>query len=278
MDFRHRLEQELNSVHGATQRNHPIQVAGRQLFKEAMLKKLEKKPWIAAHPLCQDNVDFVSDDINRITETGIETVDGKHREFDIIVCATGYDTTYRPPFPVVGRGGVNLQEKWSDHPTTYLSMAVDGFPNWFYSLGPNSAVGSGSLLVLMEREIDYIVKVISKIQRERLKSVEVKREAVEDFDEYLEAYFPQTVYSEKCRSWYKMGKEQGRVAALYPGSTLHALKAFENPRWEDFNYERLDNQKNRFHWLGNGWTVNERDNIGNRAWYLDDIDYPPVPK
>jgi len=38
----------------------------------------------------------------------------------------------------------------------------------------------------MEREIDYITKVISKLQRERIKSVEVKKEAVDDFDEYLE--------------------------------------------------------------------------------------------
>lgn len=27
----------------------------------------------------------------------------------------------------------------------------------------------------------------------------------------------QSVYSEKCRSWYKMGKEEGRVVALWPG-------------------------------------------------------------
>ncbi|KIJ44722.1 hypothetical protein M422DRAFT_207723 [Sphaerobolus stellatus SS14] len=298
-DFRHRLEDELNAVHGATQRGHPIQAAAVQIFKEAMIKKLEKKPWIAEHlvptfpvacrrltpgpgyleALCADNVDFVPKHIKRITETGIETVDGQHLDFDIIVCATGYDTTFRPRHPVIGTGGVNLQDKWKDHPVTYLTMAVDGFPNWFYSLGPNSAVGSGSLLVLMEREIEYIIKIIGKAQKERLKSIEVKKEAVDDFDEYLDTYFQQTVYSQKCRSWYKMGKEEGRVAGLWPGSTLHALLAFKNPRWEDFNYEPLETKKNRFYWLGNGWTVAERDGlVGERAWYLNEIDYPPVPK
>lgn len=39
--------------------------------------------------LTSDNVDFVSTGIKRITETGIETVDGKHREYDTIVSATG---------------------------------------------------------------------------------------------------------------------------------------------------------------------------------------------
>jgi hypothetical protein len=47
-------------------------------------------------------------------------------------------------------------------------------------------VGSGSLLVLLERQIDYATAAILKLQRERLKSIEVKKEAVEDYDEYLE--------------------------------------------------------------------------------------------
>lgn len=54
------------------------------------------------------------------------------------------------------------------------------------SLGPNSAVGAGSLLIIIEREIDYIVSVAEKLQKERLKSIDEKKEAVEDFDEYLE--------------------------------------------------------------------------------------------
>lgn len=39
------------------------------------------------------------------------------------------------------------------------------------------------------------MKVVLKAQRERLKSVEIKKEAVDDFDEYLDAYFPQVRHS-----------------------------------------------------------------------------------
>lgn len=39
-------------------------------------------------------VEFVPEDIKRVTPTGIETVDGKNREFDIIVCATGMFDQY----------------------------------------------------------------------------------------------------------------------------------------------------------------------------------------
>lgn len=86
---------------------------------------------------------------------------------------------------MLGRGGVDLSAKHTPHPRTYLSIAVDGFPNWFQALGPNSAVGAGSLLILIERQVDYAVAATLKMQRERLKSIEVKSEAVDDFDQYI---------------------------------------------------------------------------------------------
>ena len=50
----------------------------------------------------------------------------------------------------------------------------------------------------------------------------------------------QTVYTEKCRSWYKLNnQEQGPVVGLWPGSCLHALRALAHPRWEDFEYVYL---------------------------------------
>ena len=76
------------------------------------------------------------------------------------------------------------------YPKTYLSIANRGFPNWFETMGPNAAIGSGSLLVMMEYEVDYAIRVVKKLQKERLKSIEVKQEAVDDFDEYITAYFP----------------------------------------------------------------------------------------
>lgn len=50
--------------------------------------------------LVEDNVDFRPVDIKRITATGIEGADGEHREYDSIVCATGFDSTYRPRVPI----------------------------------------------------------------------------------------------------------------------------------------------------------------------------------
>jgi hypothetical protein len=44
--------------------------------------------------------------------------------------------------------------------------------------------------VIIERQIDYAVKMVRKMQKERIKSMEPTPEAVKDFDVYLEAYFP----------------------------------------------------------------------------------------
>ena len=66
-----------------------------------------------------------------------------------------------------------------------------------------------------------------------------------------------------------MGTKDGRVAGLWPGSCLHALHAFEEPRWEDYDFEPLDEGvKNRFYYFGNGWTEAERVPGGDRAPYL----------
>ena len=99
---------------------------------------------------------------------------------------TGYDTTYRYPFSIIGRNGLDLRDKWSPHPKTYLAVCANGFPNWFFALGPNAGLGSGSLLILIEHQVEYAVAATLKLQRERLKSIEVKEEAANDFDEYIE--------------------------------------------------------------------------------------------
>ncbi|KAF5345166.1 hypothetical protein D9758_009660 [Tetrapyrgos nigripes] len=148
---------------------------------------------------------------------------------------------------------------WPGDSRKDLGMCSDSLPNWFNLLGTNAATATGSLLIIMEHQVDYVVKAVSKLQRERLKSME-------------------TVLVGKCQSWYKMGKEDGRVAALWPGSPLHALKTLANPRWEDFDYEPLDEGvKNRFCWLGDGTTIADEIPGSDNAWYLDPevIDIPP---
>ncbi|KAI0644767.1 FAD/NAD-P-binding domain-containing protein [Trametes meyenii] len=295
--FRLTLETGFNSLHSWTMPGTPLQLRFQAECRRHMQEKLAKKPWIAEklipdfpvacrrltpgpgylEALCEDNVDFVSSPIKRVTERGIETEDGKHQDLDVIVCATGYDTSFQLPFKILGRHGIDINERWKPHPVSYLSVTVDGFPNMFMALGPNSNIASGMLIPLLEAQVMYAVQATAKIQRERLKSMEVKSRALRDFDQYLETYFSKTVFNAKCRSWYKMGKEDGRVVGLWPGSPLHGIRALTYPRWEDYDYELEDTIENGLYWLGDGQTYNEKTLTGDRAWYLHEpyLDIPP---
>ncbi|KAI1782736.1 FAD/NAD(P)-binding domain-containing protein [Ganoderma leucocontextum] len=263
---RHTLENSMN-------RESTMQAEFQKMFRKLMEEKLAARPHIAAKLIPGFPVDFVSSPIKTFTATGIETEDGQRKDLDLVFCATSYDTSWQLPFKIVGCNGVDLNEKWKPFPTSYLSVCVDGFPNRFMSLGPNSVIGAGVLLPILEFAVAYAVQATVKMQRERLKSMEVKLRAVQDFDKYIETlfnrakYFPQSVYSAKCRSWYKLGKEEGRIIGLWPGSNLHAIKALQYPRWEDYDYERTDPEENSLYWLGDGQTVwNEKNaDTGDRV-------------
>ena len=127
-------------------------------------------------------------EIARITPTGtVELRNGQSHELDVLICATGFDTSFQYPFRVLGRDGRALSERWatSTGAEAYMSLAVDGFPNLFISGGPHSAVTSGSLLNMAEHVVGYAVEAVRKMQRERLRSMEVRREAMEDWGSHV---------------------------------------------------------------------------------------------
>ncbi|EED15420.1 flavin-binding monooxygenase, putative [Talaromyces stipitatus ATCC 10500] len=291
--FRKDIEHDLQNGFWVTIKDTPEQLAGSEFFKENMKRRLTKKPELLdqivpdfppgcrrltpgpgyLEALTDEKVEVIKTEISSVDATGIRTADGVHREVDVIVCATGFDTSYLPRFPMTGRNGLSLAEKWKEIPETYISLATNEFPNYFICLGPNAALGHGSLTLLIEKEIDYITQCVAKIQRDNIRSMAPRKEAVERFTKHCEQHFSKTVFSTKCRSWYKGGKEDGRVIAVWPGSSLHALKTFSNPRWEDFEYEYINDNPNG--WIGDGWTTAEKLRDFN-VDYLDDnqIDFP----
>jgi hypothetical protein len=117
-----------------------------------------------------------------------------------------------------------------------------------------------------------MLKWIDRWQTENMRSFSPKKEAVDDFVEHINAYMPRTVWTENCRSWYKNGSEDGRVTALWPGSSLHYMEAMEFPRYDDFVVTYTGN---RFSWMGNGYSQTEMDPNADWAYYIRDIDDSP---
>ncbi|RFU28489.1 hypothetical protein B7463_g7837, partial [Scytalidium lignicola] len=160
--------------------------------------------------LIQDNVDARWDDIGVFTEKEIRTKSGEELEFDIIVCATGFDTTFRPRFPIVGRNGVDLAKRWTDDlPLAYFGITIPDFPNYFSFIGPGSPISNGSLVVGIQAMGIYIYKCIDKIQTECIRSMAVTHEATMDYNEHIQRFLQRTVWVADCRSWYKRGTADG---------------------------------------------------------------------
>jgi cation diffusion facilitator CzcD-associated flavoprotein CzcO len=273
-------------------------------FNADMKKRLEKKKEIAEHlipefpPLCkrltpgpgylealvEDNVAVIPTRISHVDATGITTTDGVHRAVDSIICATGFDTSYRGRFPIYGRGGVNLRERYNKRQETYLSLAVDDFPNFFQSLGPNAGLGNGSLLVVIEAVCLYVAQILEKMAKGNVKTIEPKQKAVQNFTNYCDAFFKRTVFSAECGSWYKSAppnateeeRKQGRVTALWPGSSIHAARTLEKVRFEDFEMTTVDD--NEFGWIGDGWSAAERANDAEGlSWYINNTTFTHHP-
>lgn len=223
--------------------------------------------------LTQDNVELIKTGIASINEKGVRLTDGRQIDVDVLVCATGFNTTAVPPFQVTGMNEETLAQRLTPVPETYLTIMVDNFPNYFMMFGPNAGIGAGPLTALLEAQGDYIVKCIRKLQKEDYAWMMPQQDRVKDFSEYVGEYFKRTVYMDDCRSWYKTPTGD-RISALWPGSILHAMEAWRSPRWEDFDYKPMDS--NRLRWLGNGWSVCLNQGGGDPSFYLnpDVVDVP----
>lgn len=75
--------------------------------------------------------------------------------------------------PIIGRGGITLEEIWTPYPEAYLSVAVPRMPNLFLLFGPNGGPGAGSFIAMLEHIVEYVIKCVAKMQREYISSMEV---------------------------------------------------------------------------------------------------------
>lgn len=86
--------------------------------------------------LTASNVSVITSPIRSLVAPGIELEDGEVMECDAIICATGFNTSFIPRFPILGQDGMNLQDLWSEKlggPAAYMSCMVEGMPNYFSS-------------------------------------------------------------------------------------------------------------------------------------------------
>lgn len=179
------------------------------------------------------HVELVTDPITEITEGGVVTADGRTRAVDTIILATGFATTkFLAALDVAGRDGVDIDDAWSDGAQAYLGITTTGFPNLFMLYGPNT--NNGSIIYMIECQVDYIMKMLEAMDAKQLRWVDVKRDVMDEYNDALQHELDDVeVWHAGCNGYYRV--ESGRIVTQWPGSmseyrarTEHAdLSVFE---------------------------------------------------
>jgi cation diffusion facilitator CzcD-associated flavoprotein CzcO len=183
--------------------------------------------------LTRDHVELVTDPIERITPRGVLTRDGREREADVLVCATGFDTTHLlSSLEVRGLGGT-LAQAWADGPRAWRGMVVPGFPNLLLMLGPNTGTGHTSTLLYIEPQARYALACLQHLRRTGGLWMDLRPGVMEDEDAALQARLAGSVWSQ-CRSWYRA--DNGRIVALWPGFTDEYVRGIAQPDFSRYAF------------------------------------------
>jgi cation diffusion facilitator CzcD-associated flavoprotein CzcO len=169
--------------------------------------------------LTQDNVEVVTDAIERVTAHGVVTADGTEHEVDTIIFGTGFEVSGNlTRVKIVGRDGVELNDRWKARGKgAHLGITVTGFPNLFLLLGPNTGLGHSSVVFMAESQIRYVVQALDLLDARQSSYLDVRDDTETDFLERIQTRLSGTVWESGCTSWYM--DENGRNFTIWPHFT-----------------------------------------------------------
>lgn len=184
----------------------------------------------------RDNVHVVDirdrEPLVEITETGVRTTQG-HYEFDIVVLATGFRayTGALEAFPIRGKSGQSLREKWTKTSNSIMGVCVADFPNLFTITGPQAPFAN--LPTSIQQNAMYIADCIKKMESEGYDVFEPKLEAEEEWSAHVADIHRQTMMNvgDEVNSWMMGANIQGhsaRVLIYFGGANVYYDKLQES--------------------------------------------------
>jgi cation diffusion facilitator CzcD-associated flavoprotein CzcO len=169
--------------------------------------------------LQRENVALITSPIERVENDGIRTRDGRHVPADVIILATGFQTTtFLAPMRIEGIDGRVLEDVWRQGADAYLGLAVAGFPNFFMLYGPNTNLGHNSIVFMLECQVGYVVQCVQALAARNLRWLDVRPEVVRAYNAELQHTLRRTVWARTDHSWYK--RADGRITNNWSGTTL----------------------------------------------------------
>ena len=171
-------------------------------------------------------VDLRQTPIVRVDATGIETTEG-HRDYDIIVYATGFDfgTGALTRMGIKGREGLDLSTDWEDGPSDFGGFSAHRLPNFFFPGGPHGA-GGGNYPRYSQDQIDWITETLVHARDHGYDVFEPTQAQQDVWMTMIETLAPQSIFSAEHSHYYGANVEgKVRKFLLNPGgrNKLHEI-------------------------------------------------------
>ncbi len=169
--------------------------------------------------LNRENVKVITGGIDHLEENAVATTDGRTIPVDVLIYATGFESTaFLAPMAIRGRGGRLLQDEWKGGARAYLGISVAGFPNLFLMYGPNTNLGHNSIIFMIECQTTYILDCLKRLDAGGISATDLRREVMDEFDASQQKELQQRVWAFTGKSWYKT--DDGRITNNWSGSTI----------------------------------------------------------
>ena len=192
----------------------------------------------------KENAHLITDGIERITENGIQTKDGKHHDLDVLVLSTGFNAfNFMRPMNLTGRNNLHIDTAWQHKIKAYRSMMLPDYPNFFLMLGPNTPIGNFSVIAMSEVQGDYVIKMINKWREKQFDEFEAKPKAIAEFNAYVKEGLKGTSWVGGCQSWYL---DPDGDPILWPYTWARWVDEMKEPQMEHINtqsFEQLQTAK-----------------------------------
>lgn len=183
----------------------------------------------------RNNVELVTDGISQFTENALVTDSGREIGADLVVLATGFQTTRLfGDMKITGPGGLTMEQAWKDEIRAHRSVAVQGFPNFFLMYGPNSNLGHSSIIIMIEAQATYLARLLNNAAQMNARTVLPKPDAEAAWNEAIQAALKKTVWASGCRSWYKDSK--GHIFSLWPHSTTRFIREMRKAPLDEYEF------------------------------------------
>ena len=185
------------------------------------------------------HVDLIPEHLAKVQGNTLFTSSGETVEADVIILATGFQTTnVLGSYDIVGREGQLLRDHWGeDNASAYLGTLVPGFPNFFILLGPNVGSGhGGSMIRNIENQMHFAGQVVQCAEAQEASTVEIKETAYSDYSRRIDDAHDRLVWTHPgTENWYR--NSQGRVVAITPWRNDAFWRMTRSPDEADLQFD-----------------------------------------